>query len=139
MDSMDEAKSSLLDAVHAWDRAMITNDADAIGRFMVDDWTIVGPDGSVSGKERFLQFVRSGALSHNVMESHDVETRLYGEAAVVVARGISGGAYDGQAFYLVERVSSTFVRQGGEWRCVLTHLSKLDDASASDHNAQPTA
>ena len=138
MNSMDNGQSTLLDAVHAWDRAMITNDADAIGRYMADDWAIVGPDGSVSGKQRFLDFVRSGALSHNVMESHDVDARVYGDAAVVVARGISGGAYDGHPFYLVERVSSTFVRQQGEWRCVLTHLSKLDDASGPGDGVQPS-
>ena len=125
MNSMNNGQSALLDAVHAWDRAMITNDADEIGRYMADDWMIVGPDGSISGKQRFLDFVRSGALSHNVMESHDIDARLYGDAAVVIARGISGGAYDDHPFYLVERVSSTFIRQQGEWRCVLTHLSEL--------------
>jgi ketosteroid isomerase-like protein len=28
-----------------WDRAMVENDADAIGRYMPDDWVIVGSDG----------------------------------------------------------------------------------------------
>ena len=104
---------------------MITNDADDIGRYMADDWTIVGPDGSVSGKQRFLDFVRSGALTHDVMESHDVDARFYGYTAVVIARGISGGAYQGHPFHLVERVSSVFVLHDDRWRCVLTHLSEL--------------
>ena len=69
--------------------------------------------------------MRSGALTHDVMESHDVDARFYGTTAVVIARGVSGGAYQGQSFYLVERVSSVFVLHGGEWRCVLTHLSQL--------------
>ena len=121
------AESEVRAAAAAWDRAMVTNDADAIGRYMADDWTIVGPDGSVTGKEGFLAHVRSGALTHDVMESHDVQVRLYGDAAVVLARGVSGGAYAGERFHLVERVSCTFVRQAGEWRCVLTHLSMLAD------------
>ncbi len=109
-----------------WDHAMTTNDADAIGRFMHDDWIIIGPDGSVGGKARFLDLIRNGSLTHDVMESHDLDVRVYGDAAVVIARGVSGGTWQGQRFLLNERVSSVFVRSGDEWRCVTTHLSKLD-------------
>jgi ketosteroid isomerase-like protein len=59
------------------------------------------------------------------MESTDLDVRLYGDTAVVIARGVSGGNYNGQAFREVERSSSVFLRQGGEWKCVLTHLSRL--------------
>jgi ketosteroid isomerase-like protein len=31
----------LVEVAHAWDRAMITNDAEAIGRFMAEDWVII--------------------------------------------------------------------------------------------------
>ena len=108
-----------------WDRAMIENDADAIGSFMAEDWIIIGPDGSIGSKADFLAHVRSGDLTHDVMESHDLSVRVYGDAALVVARGVSGGRFRGDAFLLVERVSSMFVRYDGRWRCVSTHLSKL--------------
>ncbi len=45
---------------------MVQNDADAIGRFMADDWTVVGPDGGVAGKASLLALVKSGALTHEV-------------------------------------------------------------------------
>ena len=101
-----------------WDRAMIENDADAIGRYMADDWTIVGSDGSLGDKATFLGLVKSGALSHDVMTSDDLRVRVYGDAAVVTARGVSGGKYQGQPFREVERSSCVFVRQEGQWRCV---------------------
>jgi [ribosomal protein S5]-alanine N-acetyltransferase len=116
---------AVLEGVRAWDRAMVTNDAAAIGRSMADDWRIFGPDGSAGTKASFLALVRSGELTHDVMESHDLEIRIYGEAAVVTARGVSGGQYRGEPFHLVERTSCVFIRQDGEWRCVLTHLSHL--------------
>jgi len=105
---------------------MIGNDPDAIGAFMADDWVLIGSDGRASDKASFLDLVRSGALTHDVMTSEDVTVRLYGDAAVVMSRGVSGGLYRGRAFRELERVSSVFVRQGGHWRCVLTHLSKLE-------------
>ena len=104
---------------------MLTNDPDAIGRFMADDWVIIGADGSIDTRARFLELVRAGVVAHDVMESHDLDVRVYGDAAVVIARGVSGGTYHGQRFLLNERVSSVFVRTAGEWRCVSTHLSSL--------------
>ena len=121
----DAAEEELIATAHAWDRAMVTNDADAIGRFMADEWTIVGPDGTIGGKARFLALVASGALTHDVMESEDLRVRVYGDAAVVIARGVSSGTWQGEPFREVERSSCVFVRSGGEWRCVLTHLSRL--------------
>jgi ketosteroid isomerase-like protein len=59
------------------------------------------------------------------MESDDLKVRVYGDTAVVTGRGVSGGQYQGQSFYLVERTSCVFVRQQGRWRCVLTHLSQI--------------
>jgi len=104
---------------------MVENDADAIGRYMAEDWTITGSDGNISDKASFLELVRSGLLTHDVMTSEDLKVRVYGDAAVVTARGVSGGQYQGRAFREVERSSNVFVKQHGEWRCVLTHLSRL--------------
>lgn len=119
------AEQELIDLAHAWDRAMVRNDADAIGGYMADDWTIVGSDGSVGDKENFLALVRSGALTHDVMTSEEFRVRMYGDTAVVIARGTSGGLYRGEAFRELERTSCVFVKQDGQWKCVLTHLSRL--------------
>ena len=122
---MDRAIDELIDVAHAWDKAMVQNDTAAIGRHMADDWTIIGSDGRLSDKASFLALVRSGELTHDVMESHDLQVRVYGDTAVVTSRGVSGGTYLRQTFVERERVSCVFVRQQGQWRCVLTHLSRL--------------
>ena len=119
------ATQELVEVAHAWDRAMTANDAAAIGRFMADDWIIVGSDGSVTDRAAFLGLVESGIVSHDVMTSENIRVRVYGDAAVVTSDGVSAGKYHGQPFREVERASSVFVRQSGTWRCVLTHLSRL--------------
>ena len=40
-----DVEAALIRLAHEWDRAMVENDAEAIGRFMADDWTIIGSDG----------------------------------------------------------------------------------------------
>lgn len=119
------AESEVRAVARAWDQAMVANDADAIGSYMADDWIITGPDGRTSGKAEFLALVRSGRLTHDVMTSDELSVRLYGDAAVVLARGVSGGRFDGHPFRETERSSNVFVRHDGVWTCVMTHLSRL--------------
>lgn len=122
----ESAAAELARVANDWDQAMVSNDPRVIGQFMADDWILIGPDGSVDTKPRFLALIGSGALTHDVMESHDMDVRVYGDAGVVIARGVSGGAWQGARFLLHERVSSVFIRANGHWRCVSTHLSKLE-------------
>ena len=84
-------EDELIAVAHDWDRAMVGNDAEAIGRFMADDWVIIGPDGRVGDKTTFLGLVKSGALTHDEMTSEDFHIRVYGDTAVISTRGVSGG------------------------------------------------
>ena len=128
---MSDSEQELLMVVRDWDVAMVQNDADAIGRYMAEEWIIVGSDGSTSDKQTFLSLIREGILSHDVMRSDDPSVRVYGNAAVITALGVSAGMFQGRAFREVERQSNMFVREGLQWRCVLTHLSRVGAASSS--------
>jgi len=106
-----------------WDAAMITNDAEAIGAFMSDDWVIIGTDGGITSKASFLQTIISGELAHNRMNAEEVRTRIYGNTAVLTSRGTSAGLYKGQAFHFYEWATSVFVKENDRWQCVLTMLT----------------
>jgi ketosteroid isomerase-like protein len=119
--------TDLLQVTAEWDRAMVLNDADLIGSFMADDWVIVGSDGRSLHKAAFLALIRSRELSHDVMTTEEIEVRVFGDAAVTMSRGVSGGRFRGQPFSESELSSCVFVKQSGRWRCVLTHLSRLSE------------
>jgi ketosteroid isomerase-like protein len=108
-----------------WSAAITKNDADAIGRFVSDDWVIIGPDGNVIDKSRFLWVIKSGDLTHEAMESEDWRIRVYGDTAVITAQARSKGKYKGQAFSTHERSTSVFVQKEGRWQCVLTQLTPI--------------
>jgi ketosteroid isomerase-like protein len=115
----------LLATITAWDRAMVENDVAKIRTFVRHDWTIIGPEGSVDRQDKLLGLVASGDLTHDVMESSDLDIRVIGDIAIVISRGVSGGAYRGEKFHLVERGTNVFVREDGRWVCVATHLSLI--------------
>jgi len=123
----EEEKLRLLEK--DWSAAIVRNDADAIGRFMSEDWVIVGPEGNVIDKARFLAVIRSGGLVHQSMESEDDVVRVYGEAAIVTARTKTKASYKGQSFVTDERSSSVYIRKNSQWQCVYTQLTPISKGS----------
>jgi ketosteroid isomerase-like protein len=105
--------------------AIVRNDPEAIGRFVTDDWIIINADGGIIDKERFLGVIKSGTLTHEMMESDDVRIRVYGDSAVVSALTRTKGKFMGQEFSTHERATDFFVRLNGQWRCVLTQLTRF--------------
>ena len=111
-------------------QAVVKSDADAVGRFLSDDWIIVDPDGGIVDKPRFLGVIRSGALSHEMMESDDVRVRIYENTAVVTALTTTKGRFMGQDFTSCERATDIFVKQDDRWRCVFTQLTRFTNRSS---------
>jgi ketosteroid isomerase-like protein len=107
-------------------RAVTQNDAEAIGQFLADDWVIIDSDGGVIDKSRFLSAIKSGALTHEMMESDDVKVRAYGDTAIVTALTTTKGKFAGQEFSARERATDFFVKQGGRWQCVFSQLTKFN-------------
>jgi ketosteroid isomerase-like protein len=92
---------------------------------MAEDWTIITPEGNVLNRFAFLGLIKSGDLSHDAMEFADMKVRVYGSTAVVTARATSKGRFKGQPFSESERSTDVFVKQDGQWKCVLTQLTRI--------------
>jgi len=123
---MNDTAKELMKIEKDWAKAFETNDAAAIGKYIAGDWSIIGSDGSVTERATFLGFIKSGSLTHSKMQLDDATVRLYGDAALVTARGTSEGKFKGKSFKEVERLTDFFVKQNGQWKCVLTHLTRLE-------------
>jgi ketosteroid isomerase-like protein len=92
---------------------------------LADDWTIVAPDGRIIDRSRFLEVIKSGALSHEKMESEDVRVQIYENTAIVTALTTSKGKFMGQEFTSLERATDIFVKQNDRWQCVFTQLTRF--------------
>ena len=106
-------------------RAIVKNDAEAIGQFVADDWVIIDADGGRIDKSRFLGAVKSGVLIHEMMESDDVGVRIYGDTAVVSGLTRTKGKFMGRDFSTQERGTDVFVMQNGRWQCVFSQLTRF--------------
>jgi ketosteroid isomerase-like protein len=118
-------QEELLKLENEFAQAVTNNDADAVDGFLADDWIIVDPDGGIIDKARFLGVIKSGALSHEMMESADLRVRLYGNTAVVTGLTTTKGKFLGQDFTSCERATDIFVKQNDRWQCVFTQLTRF--------------
>jgi ketosteroid isomerase-like protein len=116
----------------AWDQAIVSNDADAIGRFMAEDWVIVSETGATK-KEDFLAVVASGDLTHETFKGEIISVRQFGDAAVLTGRVRNNGEYRGRPFSSDEWTTDVFVKRNGTWLCVHSHITTVKEAQKSNH------
>ena len=119
----NHAEEELLKVERDFAAAVLSNDADVIGKFLTDDWVIVDADGGVIDKARFLGAIKSGALVHEEMELDDMTVRAHRDSAVVTAVTSTKGKFAGREFATQERATDFFVKQNGRWWCVFSQLT----------------
>jgi ketosteroid isomerase-like protein len=121
----NKVEEELLKIEKSFSQAIVANDAEAIGGFLAAEWIIIDSEGGIIDKTRFVDLIKSGALTHELMESADARVRVYGDTAIITAMANSKGKYSGQAFTTHERATNVFVKMGGRWQCVYSQLSKF--------------
>ena len=121
----DTTQQEVLRLEKEFSEAIVENDADAVGRFLADDWIIIDPDGGIIDKATFLDVIKSGTLTHEMMESDDARVRIYGNTAMVTALTKTKGKFSGQVFTTQERATDIFIKQNGRWQCALSQLTKF--------------
>jgi hypothetical protein len=73
-----DVEEELLKLENEFTQANLKNDAEAIGRFLADDWVIIEANGAIIDKARFLGVIKSGDLSYQMMKWDEVRVRIYG-------------------------------------------------------------
>ena len=122
----NHAREELLKVERDFAAAVLSNDVDAIGKFLTDDWAIVDADGGVIDKGHFLSVIKSGTLVHEEMELDDMTVRAYGDSAVVTTITSAKGNFAGQKFTTRERATDFFVKRDGRWQCVFSQLTRFE-------------
>ena len=120
-------EQEILNFTERWAEAIVSNDAEAIGGFMSDDWVIVGENGTTN-KLDFLSWVATGDLTHEKMELvGEARIKIYGDTAVLTARVTNNGHYKNQSFSADEWTTDVFRRLENRWSCVLSHVTPARD------------
>lgn len=124
--SDESARQEILNLAEEWAKALVSNDANAIGSFMSDDWVIIGTNG-ITRKQNFLPFIKSGDLTHETMQLiGNARIQIYGDTAVLTGRVTNNGYFKGNPFSADEWTTDVFVQSEGHWLCVLSHITPAE-------------
>jgi ketosteroid isomerase-like protein len=113
-------------------KALRENDADAILRYLSDDWAVITTHGDIGeGKMIFPSGIKSGYRTLKTFEISEPRVRLFGDTALVTTKVRIAGIFGGKPFDIGERQTDVWVWKDGAWKCVLTHESNLTDKASS--------
>ena len=108
-----------------FNQAMVSNDIARIRACVTEDWVLVTPEVGVVPAARILHVIETDQLSHDTMTKDVVRVKVYGDVALVTARGQNTGQYQGQPLDADEWITDVYRRVDGRWLCALTHLTPV--------------
>jgi ketosteroid isomerase-like protein len=110
----------------AWLDAYEQADAKAMDAIVADDFEITFPNGEAQSKPQLMEQIRKPrGASAPALKFHTEDVRAHAYGDTVVLRGLVVTEYrrEGQPVRDQSRYTDTYVRRGGRWQVVASHLS----------------
>ncbi|HEX8248377.1 MAG TPA: nuclear transport factor 2 family protein [Pyrinomonadaceae bacterium] len=126
----------------AWLDAYEQNDAKAMEAIVADDFTITFTNGSMQTKPQIMNMIkapRSAASPPPKFYTEEVQARVYGETVVLIGRVTSEWQQSGQTMKEQNRYTDTYVKRGGRWQVVASHLSNVPKPKNQSPEVSPNA
>jgi ketosteroid isomerase-like protein len=105
--------------------AFLKADPVALETLLAPSFTLVGTDGGVQPREQAFAEVSAKDPKYEVFRNHDMVARVYGDAATVQGITSLKGTSGGKAFALDVRFTDTLIRTNGQWRIVVSHVTRI--------------
>jgi uncharacterized protein (TIGR02246 family) len=124
-----QAEQEVRKLERAWLDAYEQHDTKAMDTIVADDFTITFPDGSMQTKPQILNSIKAPRNPANPplkFYTEDVQSRVYGDHVVVlIGRVVTEYVRDGKTMKEQNRYTDTYVKRGGRWQVVASHLSNV--------------
>lgn len=115
--------TGISDFLSRWTQAELSGDTGAMNDVLADDFVGVGPLGFLLSKPDWVGRFGPQGLHYDEFHLEDVQTRRYGDAAIVTARQVVRGTHAGNPIPQETRATLLLVRQPGSWRLATVHMS----------------
>lgn len=125
--NLSKAEQEVRRLEREWLDAYEKNDAEAMDRIVAEGFTITFPNGSVQTKAQLMGFIRAPRKGPPPkFHTEAVESRAYGDTVILTGRVVGEYQQDGKTVREVSRYTDTYVRTGGRWQVVASHLSHAE-------------
>ena len=108
-----------------WGDAFLQRDIAALDRIIDDEYILTDPLGQVRDKTESLAAIEDSHVFFESTESDNIKVAINGDTAVVTARSTFRGRYKGWNMAGRYQYTDVFVKRGGIWRAVVSHITPL--------------
>jgi ketosteroid isomerase-like protein len=120
----DEA-NAILQTEHDLATVYQKGDADGIAQGVMEDYTLTNSMGKVTTRTDDIDEAKKKDPKYEIFENYDMKVRVHGNTAVVTGKTHTKGVAGGKPFDSQFQFTDTFVKDGGRWRLLAGHVSKL--------------
>lgn len=121
----NEAEREVRNLALERDEALRQRDAATLERLLADDFTYTDSSGRVQDKAQLIASIKSTDLAIESFASDDIQVRIYGETAVLVASAMIKGRCRGQEFTEQYRHTDVWVKRSGNWQMVAAQATSV--------------
>ena len=122
-EATDQTKAEVLKVNAAVDRAVETNDADALGSVVADNIQYTNQLGEVVNKAQWQEHVRSSDLKMLTI-GHKVDgIQFFGDTVVLTGTSTSTVLFHGKLSHGPRKFTRVFMKQGGKWLLIAQHVT----------------
>jgi ketosteroid isomerase-like protein len=126
---MSDQIQSVMTLGDDWAAAELRGDTAFLGEILADDFVGVGPRGFTLTRDQWLSRHDTGSLRYESFGLDEVQSRIFGDAAITVCRQSAKGVYEDEngRFDLDDQFRATlvFVKQDGRWQLAGLQLSPI--------------
>ena len=105
--------------------AYLKSDTDGIVHGVMEDYTLTNSMGKITTRADDIAEAKKNDPKYEIFENYDMKVRLHGDTAVVTGKTHTKGVSGGKPFDFQFQFTDTFVKDGGRWRLLAGHVSKL--------------
>jgi len=105
--------------------AYLKSDADGIAQGVMEDYTLTHSMGKITTGADDIGEAKKNDPKYEIFENYDMKVRVHGDTAVVTGKTHTKGVSGGKPFGFQFQFTDTFVKDGGRWRLLAGHVSKL--------------
>jgi len=120
----ESVEQELIKLENGWLQAFFKKDIAFSDRFLADDYMGTDEHGNVKTKAQEIAEIKAGEHLSTSGVQDNIKVRVYGDAAVVTGRNIMKGLFKGKEYSSPYLWTDTFIKRGGRWQCVASHVSK---------------
>jgi ketosteroid isomerase-like protein len=105
--------------------AYLKSDADAIAQGVMEDYTLTNSMGKITTRAEDIGEAKKNDPKYEIFDNYDMKVRVHGATAVVTGKTHTKGISGGKPFDFQFQFTDTFIKDGGRWRLLAGHVSKL--------------